>query len=119
MSVRIRLARIGKKKAPFYRIVAIDGRAKRDGQFLENLGTFNPLSGEMVQYHAERIQAWVDKGAIPSESVVKLQRRFKKSVTGVVEPVASVKKQAQKVQAAAQTVKAVEVETAGKSASEE
>ena len=119
MSVRIRLARIGKKKAPFFRIVAIDGRAKRDGQFLENLGTFNPLSGEMVQYHAERIQAWVDKGAIPSDSVVKLQRRFKKSATGVVEPVTPVKKQAPKVQAAAQTVKAVEVEAEGKSISEE
>lgn len=119
MSVRIRLARIGKKKAPFYRIVAIDGRAKRDGQFLENLGTFNPLSGEMVQYHAERIQAWVDKGAVPSDSVVKLQRRFKKSATGVVGPVAQVKKQATKVQAASQAVKAVETEAVEKSASEE
>lgn len=118
MSVRIRLARIGKKKAPFYRIVAIDGRVKRDGKFLENLGTFNPLSGEMVQYHEERIQAWIDKGAIPSDSVVKLQRRFKKGATGALEPVAS-KKQAPKVQAAAQTVKAVEGQAEGKSASEE
>lgn len=93
MSVRIRLARIGKKKAPFYRIVAIDSRAKRDGKFLENLGTFNPISGEMVQFHADRIQAWIEKGAIPSDSVVKLQRRHKKGSTGALERVVPVKKQ--------------------------
>src|SRR3989338_7440770 len=82
MSVRIRLARIGKKKAPFYRIVAIDGRAKRDGQFLENLGTYNPISGELIQFHADRIKIWIEKGAIPSDTVVKLQHRFKKGNTG-------------------------------------
>lgn len=84
MSVRIRLARIGKKKAPFYRIVAVDSRTKRDGKFLENLGTFNPISGEMVQYHADRIQAWIEKGALPTESVVKLQKRHKKGLVGAV-----------------------------------
>lgn len=93
MSVRIRLARIGKKKAPVYRIVAIDKRVKRDGKFLENLGTFNPISGEMVQFHAERVQAWIDKGAVPSESVVKLQRRFKKGQTAALDRVEPVKKQ--------------------------
>ena len=51
MAVAIRLARIGKKKAPFYRIVAIDSRRKRDGGSLENLGTFNPLTCEFIQYH--------------------------------------------------------------------
>ena len=76
MSVRIRLARIGKKRAPYYRIVAIDSRVKRDGKFLENLGTFNPLSGELIQFHADKIQSWIEKGAVPSESVVKLQKRF-------------------------------------------
>ena len=55
MAVRIRLARMGKKKAPMYRIVAIDKRNKRDGAFLENLGTYNPLSGELVQFHAEKL----------------------------------------------------------------
>ena len=80
MAVRIRLARIGKKKAPMYRIVAIDKRCKRDGAFLENLGTYNPISGELVQFHAAQIQAWIDKGAEPSETVVKLQRQFKRSL---------------------------------------
>lgn len=93
MSVRIRLARIGKKRAPFYRIVAIDKRVKRDGKFLENLGTFNPLSGEIIQFHADRFQAWIDQGAIPSDSVVKLQRRFKKGQTAALENVEPVKKQ--------------------------
>ncbi len=76
MSVRIRLARIGKKKAPFFRIVATDKRNKRDGEYLENLGTYNPLTGELIQFHVEKIQAWLDKGAVPSETVVKLQKQF-------------------------------------------
>ena len=93
MSVRIRLARIGKKKAPVYRIVAIDSRAKRDGKFLENLGTYNPVSGEMVQFHADRIQVWIEKGAQLSDTVVKLQRRFKKGQTAALTRVVPVKKQ--------------------------
>lgn len=92
MSVRIRLARIGKKKAPFYRIVAIDKRVKRDGKFLENLGTFNPISGEIVQFHADRVQAWIEKGAIPSDSVKKLQDRVKKGERAALERIEPVKK---------------------------
>jgi small subunit ribosomal protein S16 len=48
MAVKLRLTRIGKKKAPFYRIVAIDSRKKRDGAFLENLGTYDALKGNLV-----------------------------------------------------------------------
>jgi len=84
MSVKIRLARIGRKKAPFFRIVAVDSRSKRDGQYLENLGTYNPLTGELVQFHVERIQAWLDKGAIPSDTVVKLQKQFAKAAKAPV-----------------------------------
>ena len=47
MAVKIRLSQIGKKNAPFYRIVAIDSRKKRDGKFLEDLGTYNPLTGRI------------------------------------------------------------------------
>lgn len=86
MAVRIRLARIGKKKAPFYRIVAVDGRAKRDGEYLENLGTYNPLTGELVQFHVERVQAWLDKGAVPSDTVVKLKKQFAKAAKAPVAP---------------------------------
>jgi len=74
MAVRIRLARIGTKNAPFYRIVAIDGRKKRDGAFLENLGTYDPIKGSLIQFHVEKINEWISKGAIPSDAVKKLQK---------------------------------------------
>ncbi len=74
MAVRIRLARIGTKNAPVYRIVAIDSKKKRDGAFLENLGTYDPIKGSLVQFHVERINDWVSKGAIPSDAVKKLQK---------------------------------------------
>ncbi len=79
MAVKIRLSRIGKKNCPVWRIVAIDSRKKRDGAFLENLGTYNPITQELVQFHAERISAWVDKGAICSDTVSKLFKLHKKA----------------------------------------
>lgn len=78
MAVKIRLSRVGKKKAPFYRVVAIDSRKKRDGEFIEDLGTYNPLTGEIIQFHQERIDAWISKGAIPTGTVMKLQRMYAK-----------------------------------------
>ena len=78
MAVKIRLSRVGKKKAPFYRIVAIDSRKKRDGEFIEDLGTYNPLTGEIIQFHQERITHWISQGAIPTESVMKLQKIYAK-----------------------------------------
>jgi len=78
MAVKIRMSRIGKKKAPFYRIVAIDSRRKRDGQFIEDLGTYNPLTGEFIQFHEERISYWISKGAIPTQTVIKLQKMYQK-----------------------------------------
>ena len=98
MAVRIRLARMGKKKAPMYRIVAIDKRNKRDGAFLENLGTYNPLSGELVQFHAEKLQAWIEKGAQMSETVVKLQRQHKRSSNVETKVAAPVVKKAKKAE---------------------
>jgi small subunit ribosomal protein S16 len=78
MAVKIRLSRIGKKSAPFYRIVAIDSRKKRDGEFLENLGTYDALNPQLVQFHEDRIQYWMSVGAQPSLTVQKLHRLFKK-----------------------------------------
>ena len=77
MAVKIRLSRIGKKNAPFYRIVAIDSRKKRDGKYIEDLGTYNPLTGEIIQFHQERVDEWIKKGAIASETVVRLHRIVK------------------------------------------
>ncbi len=69
--VRIRLARAGAKKQPFYRIVAADKRMKRDGRFLEKLGTYNPLTKELV-INKENIEKWLSVGASASETVTKL-----------------------------------------------
>lgn len=69
--VRIRLARAGAKKQPFYRIVAADSRHKRDGRFLEKLGTYNPLTKEL-ELNKENVQKWLSVGATTSETVTKL-----------------------------------------------
>ncbi len=76
MGVRIRLARHGAKKKPFYRIVAADGESPRDGKFLEKLGTYNPLKDPAeITLNQDRIKYWIEKGAIPSDTVRSL---FKK-----------------------------------------
>ncbi len=73
MAMKIRLARGGSKKRPFYRIVASDSRMPRDGRYIEKLGTYNPLlpkdSEERVQMDAERVQYWLDQGAQPTDRV--------------------------------------------------
>ena len=75
MATKIRLARGGSKKRPFYRIVAADVRAPRDGRFIEKLGTYNPLlakdSAERVTMNKERIQYWLDQGATPTDRVLR------------------------------------------------
>jgi small subunit ribosomal protein S16 len=76
MAVKIRLSRIGKKHAPFYRIVAIDSRSKRDGASLEILGTYDPRNGQIIQFDSERIESWINLGAIPTEAVKKLQKKY-------------------------------------------
>ena len=73
MGVRIRLARHGAKKKPFYRIVVADGESPRDGKFLEKVGTYDPLKDPAeVTLDSDRIKYWIDKGAIPSDTVKSL-----------------------------------------------
>ncbi len=70
MAVRIRLARHGAKKKPFYRIVVADSESPRDGKYLENVGTYDPLlDPAQVTLKSERIQYWMDQGAKPSNTV--------------------------------------------------
>lgn len=73
MAMKIRLARGGSKKRPFYRIVAADSRMPRDGRFIEKLGTYNPLlpkdSEERIKMNLERIQYWLDQGAQPTDRI--------------------------------------------------
>lgn len=76
MSVKIRLSRHGAKKKPFYRIVVADSESPRDGRFLENVGTYNPLvDPAQVVLKQERIQYWIDQGAIPSDTVKSLLKK--------------------------------------------
>lgn len=81
MAVKIRLSRIGTTNAPIYRVIAIDERKKRDGKALEILGTYNPQTGQLVQYHDERIQAWISQGAIMTDAVKKLQKKYNNNKT--------------------------------------
>lgn len=73
MAARIRLRRTGAKKKPAYRIVVADRRSPRDGRFIENLGYYNPRTEPVtLEIHAEKAREWLQRGAIPSETVKKL-----------------------------------------------
>ena len=76
MAMKIRLARGGSKKRPFYRIVAADRRMPRDGRFIEKLGTYNPLlakdSEERVKMDLDRVKYWMDHGAQPTDRVSRM-----------------------------------------------
>lgn len=74
----IRLARIGKKKKPFYRVVVMDKRLPRNGRFVEIVGTYDPLQKPAeVKLNAERIKYWLGCGAQPSDTVRSFLRRQK------------------------------------------
>ena len=76
MAMKIRLARGGSKKRPFYRIVAADSRMPRDGRYIEKLGTYNPLlpkdSDERVKMDMDRVQHWLGQGATPTDRVARM-----------------------------------------------
>ncbi len=76
MAVKIRLARHGVKKKPFYRIVVANSEARRDGRFLEIVGTYNPLREPAeVTLKDDRVKYWMDQGATPTNTVRSLLRR--------------------------------------------
>ena len=69
MAVRIRLTRMGAKKRPFYRLVAANSEAPRDGKFLEILGTYDPMKDPaLITVHKEKVSSWLEKGATVTES---------------------------------------------------
>jgi small subunit ribosomal protein S16 len=75
MATRIRLARIGSKKNPIYRVVVADARSPRDGRFIEIVGRYNPQTDpSTIDLDAEKIRDWISKGAQPSESVRRLMK---------------------------------------------
>lgn len=75
MAVRLRLQRFGSNKRPFYRVVASDSKKARDGRFLEILGTYDPLLGKVL-VDAEKVQKWMDNGALPTETVRSLFKKY-------------------------------------------
>ena len=76
MSVKIRLKRIGAKKAPFYRVVVADSRYPRDGRFIEEIGYYNPLTTPVeIKIDSEKAQKWINNGAQPTETVKSLLKK--------------------------------------------
>lgn len=73
MAVKIRLARHGAKKRPYYRIVVADSRAPRDGKFIEEVGRYNPcVDPSMISVDLEKVDQWIANGAQPTDTVVRL-----------------------------------------------
>ena len=80
MAVTLRLTRGGGKKSPFYRIVAADRRSPRDGRFIEQIGIYDPLrSPPEIKMDSTRMEHWLSKGAVPSQTVGELIRTVKRS----------------------------------------
>ncbi|MBW1889117.1 MAG: 30S ribosomal protein S16 [Deltaproteobacteria bacterium] len=76
MSVKIRLARHGAKKRPYYRIVVADGESPRDGRYLEAVGSYNPLHDPVeVTLKTDRVKYWIDQGALPSDTVKSILKK--------------------------------------------
>jgi len=98
VSVKIRLARHGAKKAPYYRVVIADERSRRDGRFIEIVGRYNPRTEpSTIELDLEKIDAWVAKGAQPTEAAAKLMAIARGEKTVPVEEAKLSKKAVQKV----------------------
>ncbi len=81
MAVKIRLRRMGAKKAPFYRVVVADSRFPRDGRFIEEIGTYNPMTEPAeISIDAEKAKTWIKNGAQPTDTVKILLKK-----TGITE----------------------------------
>jgi len=86
MATKIRLARAGAKKRPFYQIVVADERSRRDGRFIENMGTYDPTKNPAaVKLNEAKIIAWLGKGAQPTDTVRQLLKN-----AGILDKVAAV-----------------------------
>lgn len=76
MAVRLRLARMGSKKRPFYRIVAADSESPRDGKFLEIVGTYNPnCDPAKIDVKEEKVKKWLNNGALPTKTVADILKK--------------------------------------------
>jgi small subunit ribosomal protein S16 len=76
MAVKMRLRRMGAKKAPFYRVIVADSRSPRDGRFIEEIGYYNPLTSPAeIKIDAEKAKKWISNGAQPTETVKSLLKK--------------------------------------------
>ena len=76
MAVKLRLTRMGAKKAPFYRVIVADSRSPRDGRFIEEIGYYNPLTNPAeIKIDAEKAKKWLGNGAQPTETVKALLKK--------------------------------------------
>ncbi len=76
MAVKIRLTRMGRKKKPFYRIVAANSEARRDGKFLDVVGTYDPMQEPAaITLHQDKLQHWLAQGAVPTTTVKSLMAK--------------------------------------------
>ena len=76
MAVKMRLRRMGAKKAPFYRVIVADSRSPRDGRFIEEVGYYNPMTNPAeIKIDAEKAQKWIANGAQPTETVKSLLKK--------------------------------------------
>lgn len=76
MAVKIRLRRMGAKKAPFYRVVVADSRYPRDGRFIEEIGYYNPMENpSIIKIDAEKAKKWIENGAQPTDTVKVLLKK--------------------------------------------
>lgn len=81
MAVRIRMKRVGAKNAPYFRIVVADSRSPRDGKFIEEIGTYQPMKkGDNVKVDLDRAKYWISKGAQPSGTVASFLKKLGKAV---------------------------------------
>lgn len=121
MALKIRLARAGSKKRPYYHIVIADVRSPRDGRFIEQVGSWNPMlpkDGERVKLNEERIKHWMGEGALPTDRVLRflaeagIAERAARSNPNKAEP-------GQKAQERVAAAKKAEEEAAAKKAEEE
>ncbi len=91
MPVRIRLKRVGTRNTPVFRVVVADGRSPRDGKFIEEIGTYQPLQkDDNVKLDMERADYWISKGAQPSDTVASFIRKARRTAAAGVAAVAAV-----------------------------
>ena len=103
MAVKIRLARHGAKKRPYYRVVVADGRMPRDGRYIEEVGRYNPLTNpKVIDINLEKVDEWIAKGAQPTNSVSHLIDVARNGQPAVEKKAKMSKKAAAKAAAAAE-----------------